>query len=486
MKTKIEIIYTVESTDPIASELISSIKEHDLDKFKAIVDGNPELLRKGNIFIVNVEYIVYVKHFKHNCKFKASHEHLLAIYAFSEGISYIVNNIKYADWNCSAENSYTPLTLAAENGHTDTTKILIAAGADVNHVNKKGKTPLMWAANMGHTETVEKLFDLGADVNKTNKYGETPLMWAASMDHTETVKKLLDMGAEVNQANKKGKTPLIVAVRNDYSEIAKLLIAAGADRLTNKDNIKQPILKMLAQDILKMLEAQEYIDDLLEGKQPAAIELDATEEEMVLARVENKLSKLLVSGKIVQNISSIKPALEGCEKNHPIAAKVLVKLEEFIEYKVLESDVKAARSLGLSFTESLKDIIVFTSFQGDGTRELSEKLLKAYDAHKDEPSVIERLNRLKASFESYLSYKKFYLAEHPEYTVSEIPDEILPKLNLLFSNLLQLEGVNEYQSEFDKAPLLEEAILFYCFYPEHQLPGNLTDITQCENSFNLP
>ncbi|MDF2966106.1 MAG: hypothetical protein K0Q51_1494, partial [Rickettsiaceae bacterium] len=109
---------------------------------------------------------------------------------------------------------------------------------------------------------------------------------------------------------------------------------------------------------------------------------------------------------------------------------------------------------------------------------LSEKLLRAYDNHKNEPSVIERLNEHKASFESYLDYKKSYLAEHPEHNLSEIPNEILPKLNLLFSNLLQLEGMNEYQSVFDEAPLLEESILFYSLNPNYQLPGSLTDIGQ--------
>jgi hypothetical protein len=241
-----------------------------------------------------------------------------------------------------------------------------------------------------------------------------------------------------------------------------------------------------SQPMLHILKAQEYIDDLLEGKKPAAIDLDATEEEMVLARVENGLSKLLKPGKIALNINSIKATFEGYKKDHPIAGKVLAKIEEFVEYNVLDKDAEVARSFGLSFPESLKDIMAFLSHYGDKTYELSETLLKAYDKHKDEPSVIERLNRLKASFESYLSYKKSYLAEHPKHNPSDIPMDIKPKLNLLFSNLLQLEGMNDYQSEFDNTPLLEEAILFYSLNPKYQLPGNLTDITQCENSFNLP
>jgi hypothetical protein len=53
---------------------------------------------------------------------------------------------------------------------------------------------------------------------------------------------------------------------------------------------------------------------------------------------------------------------------------------------------------------------------------------------------------------------------------------ILPKLSGLFSNLLQLEGMNNHCEEFKKAPLLEKSILFYSLNPKYQLPGSLTDI----------
>jgi ankyrin repeat protein len=567
-KQKIDIITTVESSDPIASQLAASIKDHNLDKFKAIVSSNPELLEKRNIFTIKriVKSDTYIT--------KVSYEHLLALYGFCEAISYIIDNKKYLDLNSVAENGLTPLMFASQQGHTEIVEKMIAGGADVKNTNQKnGVTPLMWAAMRGHTGTVEKLISLGADVNKSNEKdgwtplmyashqghtetlvklislgadvnevnvkdgitplmyaaekghteiveklivggadvnkandttGVTPLMWAAMRGHTGTVEKLISLGADenkvnyyditplnlaaqnghtktvenlifhkadVNKANKNGFTPLMRAAENGHIEITNILIAAGADKLTNKSNISEPILKIL--------EAQEYIIDLLEGKKPASIkDLDATLEEMLLARVENILSKSLESGKIVQNINSIKATFEAYKKDHQIADKVLAKIDEFVEYTVLDKDAEVARSFGLSFPQSLKDIMEFSSYQGDNAYEVSEKLLKAYDNHKGESSVIERLNELKDSFESYLSYKKSYLGDHPEHNLSEIPKEILPKLSLMFSDLLQLEGMDEYQSAFDEAPLLEEAILFYSLYPGYQLPGNLTDIAQ--------
>ncbi|MDF2965414.1 MAG: ankyrin repeat protein, partial [Rickettsiaceae bacterium] len=362
MKTKLQIIHTVKSFDPIASELAASIENHDLDKFKAIIDNNPEVLRMGNIYARDESsrdvfpYIIAM----------GSYEHLLAIYGFGEGISYIINNNKYANWNCldggirhtplmyaamtgNTETAqklialgvnvnqfdscgYTPLMHAALKGHTATVEKLIALGADVDNANNEGSTPLIWAAREGHTDTVEKLIELGADVNKANKrHGYTPLMIAAREGHIESVKKLIAHGADVNKADRYSKTPLMFAAWNHRIEIVKILIAHGADKVTDKKHIKQPILKIL--------KAQEYIDDLLEGKQTRTLNFDATIEEMLLARVENKLSKLLGSGKFIDNINRIQTTFEGHRKTHPIADKVLTKVDDFID-NVLDKDAE--------------------------------------------------------------------------------------------------------------------------------------------------
>ena len=45
-------------------------------------------------------------------------------------------------------------------------RMLLGAGADVNHANSHGETPLREAAASGHTEIIRMLLEHGADANQ--------------------------------------------------------------------------------------------------------------------------------------------------------------------------------------------------------------------------------------------------------------------------------------------------------------------------------
>jgi ankyrin repeat protein len=54
-------------------------------------------------------------------------------------------------------------------------RLLIAAGADVNHSDENGLTALFLVAAKGLEATARVLIDAGADVNKAANGGITPL-----------------------------------------------------------------------------------------------------------------------------------------------------------------------------------------------------------------------------------------------------------------------------------------------------------------------
>ena len=69
--------------------------------------------------------------------------------------------------------------LAAQKGHAECIKELIAAGADINKANKNGWTALMISAYQGHLESLKELITAGSEVEKQNKLGDTALIVGA-------------------------------------------------------------------------------------------------------------------------------------------------------------------------------------------------------------------------------------------------------------------------------------------------------------------
>jgi ankyrin repeat protein len=152
----------------------------------------------------------------------------------------------------------TPLMIAAREGHTPLTRLLVSAGADVNALAGDGKTALALAIFNGNYEDASLLIDSKADVNVVDAQRFTPLFWAVDRRNMETapnfpwmvtadplplIRKLLDAGANPNalinntpRARMREGSPRIVfatalmraAFAGDL-ELVKLLLDRGAD-----------------------------------------------------------------------------------------------------------------------------------------------------------------------------------------------------------------------------------------------------------------
>ena len=79
---------------------------------------------------------------------------------------------------------------------------LLAAGADVNIIDEKGRTALIYAAmQQDKPHYVKKLLDAGANVNMTDFHEISPLMSALLYQAVKNVDLLLKAGAVVNAEN---------------------------------------------------------------------------------------------------------------------------------------------------------------------------------------------------------------------------------------------------------------------------------------------
>jgi ankyrin repeat protein len=152
--------------------------------------------------------------------------------AASNGHKEIANLLIANGANVNAKDAAgrTPLYNASWNSHWETAELLIAKGANVNAKDSMVQlTSLHFAATEGRKNIVELLLAKGADVNAANMFGGTPLMNAAWHGHSEIAVHLVENGANINAKDQYGMTPLHYAAEQGSKEIADLLISKGAD-----------------------------------------------------------------------------------------------------------------------------------------------------------------------------------------------------------------------------------------------------------------
>lgn len=140
------------------------------------------------------------------------------------------------------------------------TKLLIAAGANVNAKGYNDETALMRAPTV---EVTKLLIDAGADVNAKDLLGETALMKAGTAEET---KLLIAAGADINVRSKYYHYTALICAHT--VEQAKLLIDAGADVETGDSKIAVDLYERrgrpdyaVAEAVWKLIKKQEEIKE---------------------------------------------------------------------------------------------------------------------------------------------------------------------------------------------------------------------------------
>jgi ankyrin repeat protein len=167
----------------------------------------------------------------------------------------------------------TALVFAARQGDIESTRLLLAAGADINQVTQYGWTPLLTATQNRYYRLATFLLERGANPNLENKGAWTPLYLATDnrniengdyptrkpdIDHLTFIKTLLERGANPNARAKEstetrtifthqwlyedGATPFLRAAQSGDIELMRLLLSYGADPMIATANNTTPLM----------------------------------------------------------------------------------------------------------------------------------------------------------------------------------------------------------------------------------------------------
>ena len=122
-----------------------------------------------------------------------------------------------ADVDCRDNTDWTPLHLAAQEGHLNIVKFIHQKRRSTLYdVTKDGRTGLYIASKNGHNDIVEWILTQdNINVDAVTDRNWTSLHVAALMSHRECCETLLKHGADINAVENTGWTPLHLACNTD-------------------------------------------------------------------------------------------------------------------------------------------------------------------------------------------------------------------------------------------------------------------------------
>lgn len=119
----------------------------------------------------------------------------------------------------------------------EVTRLLLAAGIDVDARLADGITPLMQAAGFGTSDTVTALIEVGAGLDFQDGHGKTALMNAARYGDPESILALLDAGAKTGLRDSDGLNALDLAAQNYKLDGARFALGPGPDLPTGDTDL---------------------------------------------------------------------------------------------------------------------------------------------------------------------------------------------------------------------------------------------------------
>ena len=115
----------------------------------------------------------------------------------------------------------SPLHYAAVTSDTTISRMLIAGGAKISHVDLNHATALMYALDDGMAGTIDLLITKGALCDGVDMEGRSTLHYAVSRDWVSVVKRLVENGADIKHPDNSGILPIHLAALHGNAELVR-------------------------------------------------------------------------------------------------------------------------------------------------------------------------------------------------------------------------------------------------------------------------
>lgn len=116
------------------------------------------------------------------------------------------------------------LTEAAERGDAAAVRALLAAGADVDGRDARGRTAAMAATHGNRPEVFALLVEAGADIDLQDARSDNPFLYAGAEGLLEILEAAIAAGADTRRTNRYGGTALIPACHHGHVAAVRMLL----------------------------------------------------------------------------------------------------------------------------------------------------------------------------------------------------------------------------------------------------------------------
>lgn len=174
------------------------------------------------------------------------------------------------------ENGRSELGYAVRSRDTTVVEFLLEHGARSDVSGNDGWTPVHLAANDGHVDFVRRMLDAGADIELPGVNG-TILMEAVHGEHLELVEFLLRRGALPDTPDEEGWPPLHLATYHGTVQLVRAMLEGGADPNLSSDGVPPPLWNAANRghaEVLRLLwESDADVNVQYRGRTPLAMAL---------------------------------------------------------------------------------------------------------------------------------------------------------------------------------------------------------------------